>query len=238
MNIQDLLENFRLQFNNVSNDDKRLEAIMLEIFIDIQNQTNIFKKISKLNLIGPSIDPKTKERKEGKYLYNCKSVFNFNANQDIVVKLQDPTLKTDIDNEMFLLPNLQETLVDKAIVANRIFGVYNKEFGRLANAVLKDDWLILDKDKFDFNFNPYCYILGSVIVYNFTDLNVNQFLLIKEALYWGTLDRLMTSVSNINNFQMENIYYQRYYQAIKSIMSNNTDIIDVEEYNYNINKFE
>ena len=236
MKSQDIVQNFRNQFNNVARDDEQLNSIMLDVFMDIQKQTNIFKLLVKLDFTPPSVDSNGNNI-DGLYNYNLKQVLSLTSGFKTSTDIGNVNVKDVINKEQLIIPSFTKNEFTFNAIPNNIIGVYTKDFGPLPNSIIKADYLLLDQDNFDFKDIPFCYVYGSVMIYDFNYVSEHQFVTIKDALYWGTLDKLHVSVSNPNNAQMENVYYQRYYNAVKNIINNSSNIIGLDDFNDKIANF-
>ena len=227
-------------FDNVKKSDEELLILANEILIDIQVQANPFKRIISFDLLDEERDPVTNEiiRKK-KYDYNLKVILEQGVSTEIVTNTFFPgsdQFNTDIEAGEFVLPEHKEHLRDTKIKALNVLECLNIDYGELPNKIIAGDWLKLSKE-FDFKTYKQALVYGSVIYYDISELSDLNYMRIKNALYWGVLNRLHASVSNINAFQMENLYYQRYYSAIQELIRNNGGLNSVEEYNNNIMNF-
>ena len=232
MNTIDLVIKFKEQFDNVYRDESKLASIMTEVFLDIQLRTDIFKLIFKLDFIPPGADKPTI------YSFDLKTLLDFTASYKDEYKIITPDDKAITLGQELPTPEAEVNLVERKAIGNKVLGVYTKDFGKLRNATIKNDILLLDKDSFDFTYNDYCLVYGSILVYDLDNIDEYSFITIKNALYWGVLDKLHVSVSNANNAQMENLYFQRYYQAVNDIIKLDPFILGIHDSsNNNIDNF-
>jgi len=236
-NIIKVLRNL---FNNIKKDDDELLTLANEILIDIQIQANPFKRIITFDLLDEKRDPVTNEIiREKKYDYNLKTILEQGVSTGITNTITfsgSNQFNTDIEAGEFVLPDQNKQVRNTKIKALNVLECLNIDFGELPNKTIEGDWLKLNEG-FDFKTYNKALVYGSVIYYDISELSDLNYMRIKNALYWGVLDRLHTSVSNVNAFQMENLYYQRFYTAIQELIKNNGGLNSVEEYNNNIINF-